>query len=297
MSRGEGGRGRAWRRRRGRFCSAGLLLIGLSGGFSGCRTSAEGLAISDAAPSAERPALGADLRAPSPPTQVDARPVVPPAVDGAVGPGPAAACTAGQVHCAGRVPQICAADGTWLSAPPCAYACQGGCVNRFAAVSSGRGSPTNEEGLAEFARNTETFFSERGGLFGARGFNVAVMDPGTGAAVEPVKNFDPWTTPLSGNALSAMADYLEAIEPGRLVLIATCDDAGITRLDSCDKWDTAPVQRLLTTLRRLGSEQIDAYCYRGAWSLVAISGQTRALAEKLSPGAKVTAEVVLPAMP
>jgi hypothetical protein len=281
-------------------CGGGLLLLGLVGLLGGCRTSADGLAISDAGAKAD----GREGAAP------DSRPMVIASPDAGAGPpedalagpppnadaGPAAACAVGQVHCTGLIPQTCGADGTWLNGPPCAYACQGGCVNRFAAVSSGRGSPTNDDGLAEFARNTETFFSERGGLLGARGFNVAVMDPRTGATLEPVKNFDPWTTPLSGNALSAMADYLEALEPGRLVLIATCDDAGITRVDSCEQWDTAPVQRLLTTLRRLGSQQIDAYCFRGAWSLVTMSGSGPALAEKLSSGPKVTAEVMLPAM-
>jgi hypothetical protein len=295
-----GGGARGGERLRG----AGLpLLLGMAGLLGGCRTSTDGLAVSDSGAKAdERAAVSvpdsrptvtasatADAAAGAP---ADALAGPPPSADG----GPAAACAVGQVHCTGLVPQTCGADGTWLNGPPCAYACQGGCVNRFAAVSSGRGSPTNGEGLAEFARNTETFFSERGGLFGARGFNVAVMDPRTGATLEPVKNFDPWTTPLSGNALSAMADYLEALEPGRLVLIATCDDAGITRVDSCEQWDTAPVQRLLTTLRRLGSQQIDAYCFRGAWSLVTMSGSGPALAEKLSSGPKVTAEVMLPAM-
>jgi hypothetical protein len=261
----------------------------LTGALGGCRTTEEGL-------SASVPDAGGPPVSMPPPALPAARP---PTADGGIGPEvPApAACSAGQVVCSGRIPQTCGADGRWVNGPACDYACQGGCVNRFSAVSSGRGSPTNEDGLAEFSRNDQTFFSARGGLLGARGFNVAVMDAASGTPVDDVKNFDPWTSPLSGSALNDLADYLEAIEPGRLVLIAACDDAGINRIGSCDKHDTAPVQRLLTTLRRLGSTQIDAYCYRGAWSLVTIIGQGQALSEKLSPGARITAEVMLPALP
>jgi hypothetical protein len=206
------------------------------------------------------------------------------------------ACTVGQVHCSGKIPQVCGAGGAWLSGPPCAYACQGGCVNRFTAAAAGRGSPTDEDGVAEFTRNTEMLYSRGGGLLGARGFNVAVLDPRSGNTLEPVKNFDPWVTPLSGGALEDLADYLEAIEPGRLVLVATCDDAGITRLNSCEKSGTPAVKRLLDTLVRMGSQQIGSYCFRGAWSFATVTGQGRALAEKLSPGPKVTVEVMLPAM-
>jgi hypothetical protein len=213
------------------------------------------------------------------------------------GPPPAMVppCTVGEVVCLGRLPQICGADGKWINGELCAFACQGGCVNKFSAVSAGRGAPTNAEGVAEFARNGMTFYSERGGLFGARGFNVAILDPATGATIEPVKNFDPWDSILSGNAFKAMAAYLDAIEPGRLVMIATCDDAGIAKVNSCEKVDSEPARAVLASLQRLGSRQIVDACYRGAWAFAAITGQGRALAEKVSPGQKIVADFVLPA--
>jgi len=170
-------------------------------------------------------------------------------------------------------------------------------VNRFTAVSSGLGSPTNADGLAEFAINGETFFSQSGRLLGARGFNVAVVDPQTGHRREPVRTFDPWTSPLTGQALNALADYLESLEPGRLAMIAVCDDAGINPIDSCNRHDTPAVERVVQTLTRMGSQKIGSYCYRGAWSFVAVTGQPGAVAEKLSPGPKVTADVMLPAGP
>jgi hypothetical protein len=221
----------------------------------------------------------------------------PDAIAGPPAPAAPSTCTLGQVVCVGRMPQICGADGKWVNGAPCAYACQGGCVNRFAAISAGRGAPTDGEGVAEFARNAMTFYSQRGGLFGARGFNVVIVDPASGATLEPVKNFDPWNSPLSGNALKALVSYLDAIEPGRLVMIATCDDAGITKLNSCDKDDSEPVKNAIAALQRLGSTQITDLCFRGAWSFAAITGQGRALAEKVSAGAKISAEVVLPAAP
>jgi hypothetical protein len=184
-----------------------------------------------------------------------------------------------------------------VEGPACAYACQNGCVNRFSAVSSGFGSPSDDAGRAAFAVNGETFFSEGGTLLGARGFNVAVLDAGSGRALEPVRNFDPWTSPLSGNALEALADYLESLEPGRLVMIATCDDAGLTPLHSCEISSAPAVERVVRILQQMGSEKIGTYCSRGAWSFMTLTGQRRALAERISAGSKVTAEVLLPVAP
>jgi hypothetical protein len=211
---------------------------------------------------------------------------------------PPAACTPGETFCLGKIPQMCGIDGKWITGSECPYACEGGCVNKFTAVSAGRGSPTNNDGLAEFTRNGMAFFSKKGGLLGgARGFGITVLDPKSGATLEPVRTFDPWDSVLSGNALKAMAEYLEALEPDRLVLIAVCDDAGITKGDTCDKSPGAPTQKVIEVLERMGSREIANYCSRGAWSFATITGQGRALAEKLSTGAKVTSEVILPALP
>jgi hypothetical protein len=184
-----------------------------------------------------------------------------------------------------------------VSGPACAYACQNGCVNRFSAVSSGFGSPTDDSGRAAFGVNGETFFSRQGTLLGARGFNVAVLDPGSGRTLEPVRNFDPWVSPLTSSALESLAEYLEALEPGLLVMIATCDDAGITPLYSCELSSTPAVARVVRVLEQMGSEKIGSYCSRGAWSFLTITGQGRALAEKISTGPKVTAEALLPVAP
>lgn len=293
----------------------------LSGALPGCGTNQEGLAppaslqgsfagadggSSPAGepaphPPAHRsdPPVPSGTTAPAPPATAPAPPMpAPPASPTVPAPAPGAstpACRAGEVFCSGKVPQTCGADGRWVSGAPCPYDCRGGCVNRFAAVSAGHGAPTNAEGVSEFSVNRETFFSEPGTLLGARGFNVAVMDPASGEALEPVRTFDPWTSPLSGAALNALADYLRALPAGRLVMIAVCDDAGITALNSCELSATPAAKRAVETLQWLGSEKIGDYCYRGAWSFVGITGRGRALAEEISAGVKVGAEVILPA--
>lgn len=269
------------RKRRGIWLGAALLLCA-----GACRSNEQG--IPEAQPPLVDPTRSPDAGAATDPG--------PPAADAGM-PSPAGACSVGQVHCSGNVPQTCGADGRWITGPACGFACQGnaGCVNRFAAISAGRGAPTDVEGVTEFARNRDIFYSKKGGLFGARGFNVAVIDPVSGESLEPVRNFDPWDSRLTGSALDDLADYLRALEPGRLVLLSTCDDAGITKLDSCEKLDSAPAKRLIETLTALGSQEIARYCYRGAWSFVGIIGQSQPLAEKLSAGTKVTAEVMLPA--
>jgi hypothetical protein len=262
-----------------RWRRAAWALAVAAAALTGCRTSDDGL---------ERP----PAEEPEPP------PSDPPS--GAPGPAPGPRdCAGGAVHCVGNTPQVCGADGRWVTQQACGYSCQEdrGCVNRFVAVSSGRGSPTDQDGRAEFAVNRETVFSERGGLLGARGFNVAVLDPAGGQQLEPVRNFDPWASPLTGRALDDLADYLAALEPGLLVMIAVSDDAGITGVDRCGPNDSAPVQRLVGELQRLGSNLIGGYCFRGAWSIIAVTGQHRALAEKISAGAKVSTEVLLPIGP
>jgi hypothetical protein len=281
-----------------------LLLIAAGVAAMGCRAREDGLRTVDGAaanPAPEGPSIDPEKPTPAPvavtdagagpvdalaqPTSSDATP-------------PPAACAPGETFCLGKIPQMCGVDGRWITGSECPYACEGGCVNRFMAVSAGRGSPTNNDGLAEFTRNGMAFFSKKGGLLGgARGFSVAVLDPKTGAALEPVRTFDPWDTVLSGNALKEMAEYLEALEPDRLVLMAICDDAGITKGDSCDKSPGAPTQKVIEVLQRMGSREIVNYCSRGAWSFATITGQGRALAEKVSSGAKVTSEVTLPALP
>jgi hypothetical protein len=80
-------------------------------------------------------------------------------------------------------------------------------------------------------------------------------------------------------------------------MIASCDDAGIAKANSCEKVDSDPARTVIASLQRLGSKQIVDTCYRGAWAFAAITGQGRALAEKVSPGAKIAAEFVLPAGP
>jgi hypothetical protein len=57
------------------------------------------------------------------------------------------------------------------------------------------------------------------------------------------------------------------------------------------------VARVVRVLEQMGSEKIGSYCSRGAWSFLTITGQGRALAEKISTGPKVTAEALLPVAP
>ena len=130
------------------------------------------------------------------------------------------------------------------------------------------------------------FYAAGGGAGGGRGFNVAVIDPASGALLQPVRNFDTWGSASSGEAMDAMVVYLNGVPNGALLLLAVADDAGLsTRSSSND--------RGIRAIEALGSLEIRNLGFRGAWCLVAIKGDGRALDERRTSGAEASVSVTL----
>ncbi len=134
-------------------------------------------------------------------------------------------------------------------------------------------------------------------LSGARGFNIAAIDPATGRLRNGIQRFDTWATRNNGADMNAMVAYLDSLPNGTIVLIAVGDEAGLNSFppSGCTSlpysWVTAARQRL----QSLGSTQIQNYCYQNQWAMIAIKGQG-VLSESLSStgDAPVQATVQLP---
>ena len=142
-------------------------------------------------------------------------------------------------------------------------------------------------GLAEFRVDSATFYSGSGGdVDTARGFNLAVYDASTGSLTQPVRSFDTWNDPTGTNALD-LASALDAVPNRAIVMIAVADESGLTSLESCAHRNTAGTIAVESALRQLGSTLIGNYCYRSAWSLIAVKGEGRK-DEQLSSSARVT---------
>ena len=107
---------------------------------------------------------------------------------------------------------------------------------------------------------------------------MSCVDPSSGALVEPVKNFDTWADKTQFTSLVA---YLSSLPDGFLVLLATCDEAGLNAPyeSIAHKPEAEPVFALL---RIWGSEQIAEYGYWDSWAMVVIKGQGYPVAEQLS---------------
>jgi hypothetical protein len=122
-----------------------------------------------------------------------------------------------------------------------------------------------------------------------RGFNIAVLDPSTGALLEPVRNFDTWATRPTGAEMLAMIDYLSNIPNESIVLLAVGDEAGLNVDNSCTLLSTSWTAAGLAAIEALGSTQIRQYCFRDSWSMVVVKGQAQPLSEVLRTGAEAAA--------
>ncbi len=97
---------------------------------------------------------------------------------------------------------------------------------RFHVESEGHTSTTC--GRAEFFRSNISFDVGTGCGGIAREFTVAVVHATTGDVIE-IRRFDTWGTRNTGEAMSAMAGFLNGLPDGVLVMIAVADEAGLNQ--------------------------------------------------------------------
>jgi hypothetical protein len=165
----------------------------------------------------------------------------------------------------------------------------------FKAVSRGASAAeyAGQYGVARFLKSGSIFYQKTGGGGGGRGFNVAVIDPDSGAVIEPGKNFDTWYTRSDGSAMNQLIAYLNSIPNGRLILLSVADEAGLNAYDACNRWPYSWVGAALQTLEALGSTQIRNYCYRDSWAAIVVKGEGTFRSEQLGKAAEASAEVIL----
>ncbi|MDX1981258.1 MAG: DUF4082 domain-containing protein [Bryobacteraceae bacterium] len=135
--------------------------------------------------------------------------------------------------------------------------------------------------LARFTQDGVTLFEKTGGGGGGRGFNVAAIEAATGRVLEPGRNFDTWLTRNTGEAMTAMVNYIDSLPNNTLLLIAVADEAGLNPDRSCVPFASAWTGRGLQTLEALGSREIRNYCFWDSWAMAAVKGEGVARAEQL----------------
>jgi hypothetical protein len=158
----------------------------------------------------------------------------------------------------------------------------------------------NGFGAAIVLRDEQVLFWGNGGeQTDGRGIVVAVVDPESGEPSGDVASFDTWETRFTGGTETArLVAFLEAIEPGMLVLLVVGDDAGVTDNGTpevlCNQLEDADTLRLFELLEALGSQRIRDYCYRASWAMAAFQGKGTAEQEVLIDGAPAHVTVRLP---
>lgn len=176
---------------------------------------------------------------------------------------------------------------------------------RFSSISAGFNSDTASCGFSDLTKDDVSFYRGHGcDTRSGRGFNIAILDPLTGAVASPVRSYDTWgdigwyfTYPAITDSLTTV---LKGIPAGKVVMISVGDDAGIT-------YDAAPqlcaprsdkdTHDLIETLQAYGSELIRQYCFRGSWSMIALStgaGTGQVISEGVSTNSSATASTILP---
>jgi hypothetical protein len=132
--------------------------------------------------------------------------------------------------------------------------------------------------VARFEMAGRLLHEARGGGPG-RGFNFVVLHGDTGL-LGPTRIFDTW---LSERAAEEMADYLEALPAGTIVLGAIADE-GTLRL----------TPRARSALRRiLRSQFLDSLQYQDSWAILARVGAGQPIAEGSARDQPVVLERVL----
>ena len=152
--------------------------------------------------------------------------------------------------------------------------------------------PDSGWGFAEFRHDDTPFYHRDGGGAGGRGFNVAALDPGTGALLYPVRNFDTWGTSGTGEAMDAMIMFLDGLPQGMIVLVAVGDEAGLTYA-TCTPLPFPWIEAGLQALEALGSTQLRDYCFRDSWAMVTVKGESQAREEQLGQAVEVSVGMML----
>ena len=93
-----------------------------------------------------------------------------------------------------------------------------------------------------------------------RGINIAILDEVNGSVLH-TETFD---TPASQSYSKKLAEKIEEVRPGRIVVAAVSNDSA-TNLNA----------RAKRSLMSLGSEKINQIAYQGSWALIGIKGTPR----------------------
>lgn len=133
-------------------------------------------------------------------------------------------------------------------------------------------------GLAIFQLNGKIIFSRGGGDLGARGLNIGILDEKAGNRCKEYRHFDSWYYQNSGSYKQSIADYLNAIPNGSIIMIAVADNSGLFHY-TIDQ----PIYQALTDM---GSTQINT-APATSWAMITVKG-TGKLAES-STTAPITA--------
>ena len=121
-----------------------------------------------------------------------------------------------------------------------------------------------------------------------RGFNIAVLNEQLGVTDNRVMSFD---TVDSDNASERMADFLEGVSEGRIVLVATSESAS-EKLSA----------RAVAALRSIGADKLDKLESRGALALIGRKGSTpgsvpQAISERRKGPVSVSQQLPAPKVP
>ena len=146
--------------------------------------------------------------------------------------------------------------------------------------------------IAEFTINGKTVFSRGGRQYGARGINVAVLDPYTGIRMQEVRSFDTWIRYGGPHAnFQKLIDYLNSLPNGAVIALAISDEGGFVN-DSDQPWNEAVVESAYQTLEALGSTKIRQVGFRDAWAMITVKDEG-VLAEANSPDSEVSLQAAV----
>ncbi len=154
----------------------------------------------------------------------------------------------------------------------------------------------SQYGTAWVFQDGAKLYSATGGGGGGRGFNVAVIDPGTGTLWQPVQHFDTWATRDTGSMLCTMSTFIDSVPNGMLLAMGVADEGGLTQFppNACQFLSHGCLAGFLQRLAALGSQQISNYCYWDSWVFAAVKGEGVPRAEGRGSGVEVAARTTLP---
>ncbi len=147
---------------------------------------------------------------------------------------------------------------------------------------------------ARFEIDDKVVFQRAGGLDGARGINVAVLDSNTGIRMSEVRSFDTWANSSGGYGgphtnFQLLINYLNSLPSGAVIALAIADEGGFIQDATGQPWPETIVEQAYLALEALGSTQIRNVGYEGGYAMIVVKGQG-VLAEAFS-GANVPVSI------